>query len=66
MPALRDYHILISHSWAYDSHYRKVKEWLDGASNFTWTDYSVPFSNALDVNSTRELKQKIRNRISLS
>ena len=65
MPALRDYHILISHSWAYDSHYRKVKEWLDGASNFTWTDYSVPFSNALDVNSTRELKQKIRNRISL-
>ena len=65
MPALRDYHILISHSWAYDSHYRKLKEWLDGASNFTWTDYSVPFSNALDVNSTRELKQKIRNRISL-
>ncbi len=65
MPALRDYHILISHSWDYDSHYRKVKEWLDGASNFTWTDYSVPFSNALDVNSTRELKQKIRNRISL-
>lgn len=65
MPNLKNYHLMISHSWDYDSHYQTVKTWLDDANNFEWTNYSVPVSKALDVNSKRELKQKIRNRISL-
>lgn len=31
MPSLRNYHILISHSWDYDSDYQKIKGWLDEA-----------------------------------
>ena len=65
MPQLRDYHILISHSWDYSSDYETIKGWLNSASYFDWTDYSVPLSNPLDVHSKRELKEKLRNRISL-
>lgn len=64
MPLLKEYKILISHSWDYDEQYQTVIGWLKDAKNFTCKDYSVPFSRALDVNSKRELKQKIRNRIS--
>ena len=65
MPSLRDYHILISHSWDYNTDYETIKEWLDDASNFMWTNYSVPITKPLDVNGKRELKEKLRNRISL-
>ena len=65
MPALRDYHILISHSWDYDNHYQTICNWFNNASNFKWTNYSVPLTNPLDVKSKSELKQKLRNRISL-
>ena len=56
MPKLRDYHILISHSWDYNSDYETIKGWLDNAAYFTWTNYSVPLSKPLDVNGKRELK----------
>lgn len=65
MPSLRDYHILISHSWDYSSDYETIKSWLNSASYFDWTDYSVPLTNPLDVHSKRELKEKLRKRISL-
>lgn len=65
MPNLRDYHILISHSWDYSSDYETIKGWLNNASNFKWTNYSVPLTKPLDVNGKRELKEKLRNRISL-
>ena len=65
MPRLRDYHILISHSWDYNSDYVTIKEWLNKATYFTWTDYSVPLSKPLDVNSKRELRDKLRKRIAL-
>ena len=50
MPSLRDYHILISHSWDYSSEYQKITEWLNDAKNFKWTNYSVPITKPLDVN----------------
>lgn len=65
MPSLRNYHILISHSWDYSSDYETIKGWLDDAKNFSWTNYSVPLSKPLDVKTKRELKEKIRSRISL-
>lgn len=64
MPALRNYHILISHSWDYNEQYETVCGWLNDAKNFTWSNYSVPITNPLDVNSKKELKEKLRNRIS--
>ena len=65
MPSLRNYHILISHSWDYSSDYETIKGWLDDAKNFSWTNYSVPLSKPLDVKTKRELKEKIRSSISL-
>ena len=65
MPSLRNYHILISHSWDYSSDYETIKGWLDAAKNFSWSNYSVPLSNPIDANTKKELKEKIRNKISL-
>lgn len=63
---LRNYHIFISHSWDYSYHYETIKDWLTKAPYFTWTNYSVPITNPLDVKSTKELKQKLYFRISNS
>ena len=60
MPKLRDYHILISHSWDYNSDYETIKGWLDNASYFTWTNYSVPLSKPLDVNGKKRIKGQIK------
>lgn len=65
MPTLRDYHILISHSWDYSDQYDTVKGWLNASSYFRWTDYSVPITKPLDVDGIRAQKQSIRNRISM-
>lgn len=65
MPTLRDYHILISHSWDYSDQYDTVKGWLNASSYFRWTDYSVPITKPLDVNGIRAQKRNIRNRISM-
>lgn len=65
MPSLRNYHILISHSWDYNNHYETISGWLNDTPYFLWTDYSVPITRPLTVSGVNELKQKIRNRISL-
>lgn len=63
MPALKNYHIMISHSWDYNSHYEKVCNWLNDAKNFIWSNYSVPLNNPIDAKGKKELKEKLRNRI---
>lgn len=65
MPGLHNYHILISHSWDYSNQYKTIKGWLDDYPYFKWTDYSVPLSHPIDVNSKNELKRKLKERISL-
>ena len=62
---MKNYHILISHSWDYNKHYEKICKWLDDAKYFTWTNYSVPLTKPLDVRSKQDLKEKLKNRISL-
>ena len=56
---------MISHSWDYNADYETIKGCLDDAKNFTWTNYSVPLSKPLDTKSKKELKEKLRTRISL-
>lgn len=65
MPYLRDYHILISHSWDYGKQYETISGWLDAAPYFCWTDYSVPITRPLLFSGVNDLKQKIRTRISM-
>ena len=64
MPALRNYHILISHSWHYNDHYSKIESWLNSANYFDWSDYSVCCDKPLDTKTDAELKQALTNRIS--
>lgn len=64
MPALKNYHIMISHSWDYNEHYEKVVSWLNDANNFDWSNYSVPLTNPIDAKGKKELKEKLRNKIS--
>ena len=63
MPALKNYHIMISHSWDYNEHYEKVVSWLNDANNFDWSNYSVPLTNPIDAKGKKELKEKLRNKI---
>ena len=63
MPYLKERRLFISHAWDYSAHYNTVKEWLDELPYFTWSNYSIPIEKALDVNSKRELKQRITNKI---
>lgn len=63
MPALKNYHIIISHSWDYNEHYEKVVSWLNDANNFEWSNYSVPLTNPIDAKGKKELKEKLRNKI---
>ena len=61
--SLKNYHVFISHSWKYPDPYETVKRWLNEASYFNWSDYSVPFYDPLDANTDRELKAKIKQQI---
>lgn len=65
MPTLRNYHIMISHSWDYNTQYETVKTWLDNSSYFSWTNYSVPLTKPIDAKSKKELQEKIHDRISM-
>lgn len=42
MPALTNYRLFISHSWAYGDAYEKLVAFFHQHPNFKWTDYSVP------------------------
>lgn len=64
MPYLRNYHILISHSWSYNNAYQTVESWLDQTNYFRWSNYSVCCDNPLDTKTDYELKQALSNRIS--
>lgn len=64
MPYLRDYHILISHSWSYNNHYKIIKDWLDNTGYFKFSNYSVCCDKPLDTKTNDELKQALTNRIS--
>ena len=65
MTLLRNYHIMISHSWDYMLHYNTITGWLNNSKCFMRTNYSVPLYKPLDVKSKQELKAKFRDRISL-
>jgi hypothetical protein len=42
MPALRTYHVFISHAWHRSTDYDRIVQFLDDAPNFRWANLSVP------------------------
>lgn len=63
MPALRNYHLFISHAWKYDDDYRRLVNLLNTAPHFRWSNYSVPQHNPLDANNTRKLEKELQDQI---
>lgn len=55
---IKNIHIFISHSWGYDDHYNKVKEWISSAG-WNISDYSIPRSNPLDTKTNAQLRNGI-------
>lgn len=66
MPYLRDYHILISHSWSYSNYYNTIASWLNDTNYFKWSDYSVSCDKPLNTDNDYQLKEKLTSRISNS
>jgi len=60
MPALRDYHLFISHSWTYGDSYDGLVKLLNNRPYFEWTDFSVPKNDPIH-NAPNE--EKLRNAI---
>lgn len=63
MPNLKEYHILISHSWDYSDDYNTIKSWLDDSNCFSWKNYSVPITKPINASSKKDLQDSIRARI---
>ena len=58
------YHIFISHSWSYDSHYEDLLALLDKDDTFSYSDYSVPKDDPIhDADNDAELRAAIRNQM---
>ncbi|WP_314087204.1 TIR domain-containing protein [Pseudolactococcus chungangensis] len=63
MPYLKNYRLLISHSWTYASHYDTVKGWLDDSLYFKWSNHSVSADKPFDSSTDKELKDKLTRQI---
>lgn len=66
MPHLRNYHLFISHAWRYHEDYVKIKNMLDNASLFSYSDYSVPQPKGYDTMSSAALTAEIQGQINPS
>ena len=66
MPNLKNRMIFISHAWKYSEHYDKIEEWLNDASNFSWSNCSVPSSNGLSDKTKAGLERGMTRQINPS
>lgn len=65
MPALSNYRLFISHSWAYSDAYEKLVQFFNEHPNFKWTDYSVPKSDPIhNAPSSQALYEAIKRQVS--
>ena len=56
---MSSYRIFISHSWKYSERYLRAVKFLNDASNFFWSNSSVPVDKAFDGMSNSELKEQL-------
>lgn len=59
MPELKNYRLLISHSWKYSTQYETIVGWLNSTSYFKWSNHSVSADNPLDTKTKKELKEQL-------
>jgi hypothetical protein len=63
MPELHRYRIFVSHAWKYNEEYYRLLGMLDNASNFIYSNYSVPKHDPVDANNKTKLKEELRQQI---
>ncbi|WP_352727318.1 TIR domain-containing protein [Mesorhizobium australicum] len=63
MPYLHNHRLFISHAWSYSERYERAVRFLNDASNFEWTNYSVPVDDAFPRMSKAELAEAMRRQI---
>ncbi len=61
MPALKNYRLFISHSWAYSDAHEKLVHFFNEYSNFKWSNYSVPEDAPVhNANNDKQLDDAIK------
>ena len=63
MPTLKRRMIFISHAWDHNDDYWTIVNWLKNASNFAWSNCSVPSHDGLSDTTTAGLKRAITRQI---
>ncbi|TAD89572.1 MAG: TIR domain-containing protein [Alphaproteobacteria bacterium] len=63
MPYLHNYRLFISHAWEYSERYTRVVSMLNEASNFKWSNFSVPYDGAFPRMNKSQLQEEIRQQI---
>ena len=65
MPALKNYDLFLSHVWrkVHNSEYYRLVNFLEGAANFRWRNYSVPEHDPLGTKTDWQLRQALNRQI---
>jgi len=63
MPELHRYRLFISHAWTYNDEYNRIIQFLNQASNFIYSNYSVPEHDPVIAGNTSKLKEELRQQI---
>lgn len=61
MPALRTYHVFISHCWEYNADYYRLVEWFNAEALFKWKDLSLPADRA--IRQDKRFESRLRKRL---
>ncbi len=62
----RQYQIFVSHSWNYDEHRDRIKQFLNDEPQLTYRDFSVPEHDPLEFEDRNDLRQQIYQRVKQS
>ena len=65
MPYLKNYRLLISHSWHYESQYSTIVTWLNNTSYFKWSNHSVSADRPLNTKTNQQLREQKYGNINL-
>ncbi len=63
MPTLHNYRLFISHAWRYSEGYNRAVDFLTDASNFAWSNYSVPVDKKFEGMNKTQLQQQLAYQI---
>ena len=63
MPYLHNHRLFISHAWSYSERYKRAISFLNAASNFSWSNFSVPEDAAFPRMSKADLAEAMRRQI---